>query len=178
MFFFKRFKIRDNEIGLLHRDGVFQGLLEAGVHRRFDPRDEFAVVVADQRAPFLVHDKLDVIVKSGVLKGLANVVDLRDDQRALVWIDRRFARILGPGLHVYWTNHRDVRVEVVAVRSARFEHEELKAHHPQPDGPRGVGDGRGQSRLRGRAVPRRSLRRDARPWPVGVLEGRGGCSGG
>ncbi len=126
MFCFKRFKIRDSEIGLLHRDGVFQGLLEAGIHRFLDPFDDLAVVVVDQRAPFLVHEKLDMIVKSGALKGLAQVVDLRDDQRALVWIDRRFARILGPGLHVYWTNFRDVRVEVVAVQCERFEHADLK----------------------------------------------------
>src|SRR5262249_17252518 len=79
-----------------------------------------------QRAPFLVHEKLDLIVKSGELKGYAQVLDLQDDQRALVWVDRRFVRIVPPGQAVYWTNHRDVRGEVVDARRPRFEHEDLR----------------------------------------------------
>ena len=54
------------------------------------------------------------------------MLDLRDDQRALVWIDRRFARILPQGQYAYWTEPRDVRVELVDVRGARFEHDDAK----------------------------------------------------
>lgn len=125
MSFLKRFKVRDHEMGLLFRDGEFRGLLEPGRHAFLDLRDEIAAVVCDRRAPFLVHDKLDLIVQSGALKGHAEVIDLRDDQRALVWIDRRFARVLGPGLHAYWAGPRDVRVEPLTVRGPRFEHDEL-----------------------------------------------------
>ena len=49
--------------------------------------------MVSQRAPFLVHEKLDLIVRAGGLKGIAQVIDLEDGQRALVWIDRRFARV-------------------------------------------------------------------------------------
>ena len=88
--------------------------------------------VVSRRAPFLAHDKLDLIVKSGELKGYAEVLDLKDDERALVWVDRRFAWIMGPGQCAYWTHPRDVRVEVVDARRARFEHEDLKVicRHP------------------------------------------------
>ncbi|MGC8643813.1 MAG: hypothetical protein ACP5XB_28465, partial [Isosphaeraceae bacterium] len=79
-----------------------------------------------RRAPFLVHDKLDLIAKSGELKGRAEVLDLEDGKYALIWIDRRFARLLPPGQYAYWTGHRDVRVEIVEARRARFEHDELK----------------------------------------------------
>ena len=58
--------------------------------------------------PWLVHEKLDLIVKSGVLKGRAMVVDLKDYQRGLVWVDGRFSHILPPGLYAYWTGPRDV----------------------------------------------------------------------
>ena len=64
--------------------------------------------------------------KSGELKGHATVVDLKDDQRGLVWIDGRFAAVLPPGLYAYWTDLRDVRVEVVDARRPRFEHEDLR----------------------------------------------------
>ena len=64
-----------------------------------------------QREPWLVHDKLDMIVRSGVLKDRAVVLDLKDHQRALVWVDGRFSHMLPPGLYAYWTGVRDVKVE-------------------------------------------------------------------
>jgi regulator of protease activity HflC (stomatin/prohibitin superfamily) len=126
MLFLKRYKIRSFEMGLYFRDGEFGGLLGAGTHWFFDPLKKVTVEVVSRRAPFLAHEKLDVIVKSGELKGHAEVLDLRDDERALVWVDRRFAWIVGPGQSVYWTHPRDVRVEIVDARRARFEHEDLK----------------------------------------------------
>ena len=72
------------------------------------------------------HDKLDVIVKSGALTGRAEVVDLKDYERALVWIDGRFSHVLPPGLYAYWTGFKDVRVEVVDAREVRFQHGDLK----------------------------------------------------
>ncbi len=45
---------------------------------------------------------------------------------ALAWVDRRFAWIIGPGQCAYWTHPREVRVEIVNARRARFEHEDLK----------------------------------------------------
>jgi hypothetical protein len=126
MFFLKRYLIRSFEMGLLFKSGEFRGLLGAGKHWFFDPFGRICADVVSQRAPFLAHEKLDVIVKAAPLKGLAQVVDLEDGQYALVWVDRRFARVLPPGQYVYWTNHRSVRVELVSARSVRFEHEDLK----------------------------------------------------
>jgi regulator of protease activity HflC (stomatin/prohibitin superfamily) len=132
MFFLKRHKIRSFEMGLHFRDGEFRGLLGAGTHWFFDPFGRVVVEVVSQRAPFLVHEKLDLIAKSGELKGYAQVLDLEDGQRALVWIDRRFSRILPPGQYAYWMNHREVRIEVVDAHRARFEHDDLKVVSRNP----------------------------------------------
>ena len=83
--------------------------------------------MVSKREPWLADDQLDVIVKSGALADKAEVIDLKDSQRALVWIDGRFARILGAGLYAYWTGVRDVRVEVIDAREVRFEHKDLKS---------------------------------------------------
>ena len=87
MFLFKRVKIRSYEIGLYFRDGEFKRLLPAGRYWLFDPLWKVQVDIVSQRAPWLVHEKLDVIVKSGALAGRAEVVDLKDYERALVWIE-------------------------------------------------------------------------------------------
>lgn len=128
MFLFKRFKIRSYEMGLYFRDGEFKGLLGEGKHWVFDPlglMGKIRVEIVSQRDPWLAHEKLDMIVKSGVLKCYAVVLDLKDYQRGLVWIDGRFNRLLPPGLYALWNTVRDVRAEVLDARVARFEHDEL-----------------------------------------------------
>lgn len=123
---FKFVKIRSFEMGLYFRDGEFKGLLAKGWHWPFDPFLKVQVYVANMRDAWLAHEKLDMIVKSGVLEEHAVVLDLKDHQRALVWIDGRLAHLLAPGLYAYWLDVRDVRVEVLDVRQVRFEHADLK----------------------------------------------------
>ena len=122
---FKRIKIRGDELGLLFRDGEFEGLAAPGRRWIFDPFGNVRIEVVSQRDPWLVHPKLDLVVKSGVLERRALVLDLKDYERALIWIDGRFSHVLPPGLYAYWTAFRDVRVEVVDARKVRFEHKDL-----------------------------------------------------
>jgi len=84
------------------------------------------VDVVSQRDPWLVHEKLDLIIKSGALKERAVVLDLKDYERALVWIENRFSHILPAGQYVYWTGQKQVRAEVVDIRQVRFEHDQFK----------------------------------------------------
>ena len=126
MILFKHITIRSYEVGLHFYDGEFKGLLSTGRHWLFDPLGNTRVDVVSQRSPWLAHDKLDVIVKSGALAGRAEVVDLKDNQRALVWIEGRFSHVLPPGLYVYWTGVKDVRIEIVDARKVRFQHADFK----------------------------------------------------
>jgi len=126
MFVLQRYKIRTYEMGLLFRDGEFRGLLSAGKHWFVDPLMKVRVDIVSQREPWLVHEKLDLIVKSGTLKDRAVVLDLKDNERALVWIENRFSHVLPAGLYAYWTGQKDVRVEVIDARNVRFEHADLK----------------------------------------------------
>jgi regulator of protease activity HflC (stomatin/prohibitin superfamily) len=126
MFLFKHVIIRSYEAGLHFHDGEFKGLLPAGRHWLFNPLGKVRVDVVSQRAPWLAHEKLDMIVKSGALAGRAEVIDLKDYQRALVWIDGRFSHVLPPGLYAYWTGVKDVRVEIVDARKVRFQHADFK----------------------------------------------------
>ncbi len=126
MILFKRRKIRSYEMGLYFRDREFRELLGAGTHWFVDPLHNVRVDVVSQREPWLVHEKLDLIVKSGALTERAVVLDLKDHERALVWIENRFSHILPAGLYAYWIGQKDVRVEVVDARNVRLEHEDLK----------------------------------------------------
>lgn len=126
MFGIKRYKIRSYEMGLLFQDGEFKGLLDTGTHWFIDPLFKVRVEVISQRDPWLVHEKLDLIVKSGVLKERAVVLDLKDSERALVWIENRFSHILPAGLYAYWTDQKEVRIEIIDAQKVWFEHADLK----------------------------------------------------
>ncbi len=121
----KLFKIQQYHVALYFRDGAFRGLLEAGWHVIFHPLARVRVDVVSLRAPWLAHEKLDVIVKSGVLAERAVVVDLKDYERGLVWIDGRFSHVVPAGQYAYWTTHRKVKVEIVDARAVRFVHTDL-----------------------------------------------------
>lgn len=124
---FKMILVRRFEVGLKFRDGDFVGLLDSGKHWFFDPGNKIRMFGVSKREPWLVDEQLDVIIKSGALAGKAEVLDLKDHQRALVWIDGRFAKILGAGLYAYWTGLRHVRVEIVDAREVRLDHADLKS---------------------------------------------------
>ena len=125
MFLIKSAKVRSYEKGLYFQDREFKGLLEEGRHWFLDPFCKVKVAVVSQRNAWFVHEDLDMIVKSGALKGHANVLDLKDYQRALVWVNGRFEQVLGPGLYALWTNVCDVKVEVIDVEDVRFNHTDL-----------------------------------------------------
>ena len=123
---FKTGYIRSHERGLLFRKGEFQRILPAGTYALFYLLGKLRIDVVSLRDPWLTHPELDLLIKSGVLTGMATVVDLKDNERGLVWIDGRFTRILLPGQYAYWHGFRDVKVEIVNSSEVRFEHPELQ----------------------------------------------------
>jgi regulator of protease activity HflC (stomatin/prohibitin superfamily) len=124
---FRRFKVKEQERGLLFRDGQFEEALGPGTHWRLDPLRKLHVDLRDVRVPWLEHADLDVIVRSNALRRELLVLDLEAHQRAIVWVDGRLEAVLKPGLYAAWTVFRDVKAEVVDARPALFEHAQLAA---------------------------------------------------
>ncbi|MBN2163094.1 MAG: slipin family protein [Pontiellaceae bacterium] len=115
-------KIRAHEKGLLFKDTEFADILGSGRYWFFNPFAKTQVEVVSQRKPWLLHDELDTIIKSGKLGPEATVITLDDFQRALVWVDGRFDCILGPGTYVAWNTQKEIRVETVDARTNLFAH--------------------------------------------------------
>ena len=118
-------KIREFERGLLFRNKEFRGVLRPGRHLFIDPLWRVRVDKVSVRQPWLEHPDLEVIVRSGALADEARVLDLAENQRALVWVNRRFEGIRGPGLHVLWTVFQDVETEIVDAREVRLSRPDL-----------------------------------------------------
>ena len=123
---FHRMKIKPHERGLLFREGEPIAVLRPGVHWYLDPLLKLRLQIVTPREPWLVHKDLELIVKSGILGNEAVVLDLRDNERALVWIDKRFDRIVDKGLYAIWTTEHEVRVEIVDARPMQLIHADLQ----------------------------------------------------
>ncbi len=123
--FLRRFKVRQHERGLLFEDREFKGVLLPGRLFVWDLLRKVRLDVVSVRDVWLDHKDLDVIAKSAVLGDEARVVDLKDHERALVWVNGRLEAVLKPGLYALWTVFHDVRVEVFDARTVRFEHADL-----------------------------------------------------
>ncbi|MCL2711027.1 MAG: hypothetical protein FWE95_09125, partial [Planctomycetaceae bacterium] len=98
-YFWQEIKIANHEFGLHFVDDEFKEILKPGTYRFYDPKNKHRVEVSSQLLPWLHNIKLEEIIFSGKLKGLAEVIDLKDDQRGIVWVDGRCDNLLMPGRH-------------------------------------------------------------------------------
>ena len=125
MAIFKRYEIKAFERGLLFRKDEFQGVLGPGKHRGLYLRGKVRLDVVDTRAPWIEHERLKDMTKSHRLGDEITVIDVRDFERALVWIDGRLDEVLDGGLYALFNTYADVRVDMLDTRLGWLDHADL-----------------------------------------------------
>ena len=122
-------RIRKHEVGLWFRHGDFYRVLEAGKHWLIWPINFWRNYV--QRVDVLEtkfeHPMLDMLLEDERLREMLVIVDLEDNQRALIWKDGRLGWVLGPGRHVFWKRPYKLEVETFDVSDFKFEHAKIEA---------------------------------------------------
>lgn len=123
-----KFRIRKHEVGLLFRHGDFERVLQPGSHwllpTLFDHSRQIEVI--DRLRSEFKHKMLDVLVADPTIAKELTVVELTDEQRALVWKDGRLGWILGPGRHAFWKKPAKIEVETFDVNEFTFTHRKLE----------------------------------------------------
>jgi regulator of protease activity HflC (stomatin/prohibitin superfamily) len=133
---FTTIHIKKHERGLWFRRGDFHQLLFPGTYRLWNLPWSFGstkVEVIDLLKTRFEHPLLDVLIDDPRVRQSLIVVDLTDDERALVWRNGRLLHILGPGRHAYWKLPHAVTVETFDVKPFRFDHAKLAAILQHPD---------------------------------------------
>lgn len=122
-----RVRIPHEYIGLKYRDGRFVDLLEPGRSWIFDPLRETEINIVWQGDPWIELRKSDLkqLQANSDVNERAQFIDLKDDERALIWLDGRFYGILKPGLYGYWNALVKTHVEIVKVDDVRFRHKQF-----------------------------------------------------
>ena len=138
----KKIRIRKHEVGLWCRYGDFKRLLAPGAywlpsttthpHPRMQVGRRNAVEVINTLESKFEHPMLDMLLAEPAVLERLVVVDLKDDQRALVWKDGRLGWVLGPGRHAFWKRPHELDVETFKTADFKFEHPKIETvlgHH-------------------------------------------------
>src|SRR5260370_37164650 len=76
---------------------------------------------------------LDLLIDDERLRESLILIDLTDDERALVWKNGRLLHILGPGRHAYWKLPHPLAAETFDVKSFPLAHRNRQAILQHPD---------------------------------------------
>ncbi len=107
--------IRENERGLLFKNGRYIRLLEPGKHRYLG--SAYVALVLDTDRAFLPKDyNPELFLRDPALAALLEVVEVPDEAVALHYIDGRFDRALLSGRHVFWRVSRKHEFKLVDIR--------------------------------------------------------------
>lgn len=120
----KLVKIKSFENGLKYKNDKLVELLSPGWHLLKTILGE-RVEILNEKDLFVYSSDFDQIIKSGFISEKTELVDLKDDQRALVWVDERFYCVLGKGRTLIWKTLKKIRIEIIEVRQLKFEHRQL-----------------------------------------------------
>ena len=78
------------------------------------------------------HRLLDLLVEDEELRDELLLVDLAEEERALLWKEGRLASVLGRGRHAFWRKLYELEVERFNIRDFRFQHPKLEAVLARP----------------------------------------------
>lgn len=120
-----RIPVRKHEIGLLFKDDAFERILEPGIHYHFDPKNRLTVSLLDERQVFWNHPNMLELIKAGAFDGRALVLDLKEEERAIVTVNGTIHAVLDSGQYVLPNTFNEVSVELLNVAGVRFEHPKL-----------------------------------------------------
>ena len=121
---FRLIKIKNAETGLKFKNGKLVAAMQPGWHLARTILGE-RIDVLNEKDLFVWHEEIDQVINSGLLNDRLTVVDLKDNQRAVLWIDDRFYALLGTGRQAIWTTQKSIRVEELVADDPRFEHRQL-----------------------------------------------------
>ncbi len=94
--------IKDNERALLFKQGNYMKVLMPGKHF-ISTLTGYSAVNMDMLMPFRVKDMdLDLFLVDETLTGELSVIDIKDDELAIHYVDGRYEGILETGKYAFW----------------------------------------------------------------------------
>lgn len=113
---FTTIKVEANERVLMFRDGKFISILTPGNYRFFDPGKEIAIEKHNLETPTFESKYIKTLRRSypRVVEQYFTVVDLKDNEMGIVYVDGKILSMLTPGqTKLFWKELEEVSLEKI-----------------------------------------------------------------
>ncbi len=95
----QRLKVNAYEVALVYKMGALDRVLTQGKYWIGWGKE---VEVYSTTLPFMPKGNIDILLKEDQLKGLLDVIEIKDNELGFQYKNRNFYAVLGPGQYVYW----------------------------------------------------------------------------
>ncbi len=119
--------VASHQRALVWVDGQLLTLLSPGRYAFWKAPRDVKVELLDTLKAVLDHPLSEKLLEHPEIREAVEVVELSDDERALVWRDNRLATILGPGRHALWRREPQFTVERFDIAKRQLEHPRVEA---------------------------------------------------
>lgn len=114
----KRIIIKSGFVGLLMRKGKLAKVLNEGGHWvRY--KDE--VYSYDLSKPFQPAMELNVLLKNDKLASMLNIVEVKDNEIALEYVNGNFKYVLSPGRYAFWKGITDFKSVIINISNIKID---------------------------------------------------------
>ena len=108
--------VPDATLGMLYRDGKFNGFLPAGKYLFWQIGSKVEVKTADISTPEVSEDIPTYIFKNLKETPYYTRIEVKQWEKARLYFDGKFVRLLDAGAHYFWKNGISVSAETVDTR--------------------------------------------------------------
>ena len=108
----KRIRINKGTIGLVFRKGDYKRILTEGIHWLGINEK---VTIYNLAKPFTPEVELNLLLEDAELANRLNVVEVKDNEIALQFIEENFKNVLTPGRYAFWkgvTNYSFIKADL------------------------------------------------------------------
>ena len=108
--------IPDTTLGLFFRDGKFYGFLPSGRYLFWQIGSKIEIKTADISTPEIGENVPRYVFKNLKETPYYTKIEVKQWEKALLYFDGRFVRVLDAGAHYFWKNGTSVTAETVDTR--------------------------------------------------------------
>lgn len=114
-------EVKDNEIALQYVNGNFKYVLKPGRYAFWKGITEFKSVLADVSTIIISENIEKNLYQTPELASFIRIVSVEPYEKALLYIDEKFDKVLEPGEYYFWKNQIKIKVAKADLRTQQME---------------------------------------------------------
>ena len=113
--------VKDSELVLLYENGLLKQVLPAGRYTFWKSAVQYRFVRADTSKIEITEDLERSVLQNRLVQPYVRSSEVQSFEKALLFADGRFVKVLEPGMHYWWKNSLSINVAKVDTRQQQME---------------------------------------------------------